>query len=75
MLQATKQYSVYQYDDFVPVADKPVDSSWKKLVQADKYALSAGIYYCYMIVFSSTWMDFPLHCSPSMANMAFSFKF
>ncbi|XP_061362979.1 phosphatidylinositol/phosphatidylcholine transfer protein SFH3-like [Gastrolobium bilobum] len=34
-----KQCNVYQYDAFVPVIDKPVDSSWKKSVN-DKYALS-----------------------------------
>lgn len=37
-----KQCSVYQYDAFVPLVDKPVDSSWKS-VENDKYALSQGI--------------------------------
>ncbi|XP_045806234.1 phosphatidylinositol/phosphatidylcholine transfer protein SFH3-like [Trifolium pratense] len=36
-----KKCDVYQYDSYdVPVHDKTVDSSWKKTIQHDKYALS-----------------------------------
>ncbi|KAK7310621.1 hypothetical protein RJT34_08233 [Clitoria ternatea] len=35
-----KECSVYQYDPFIPMPDKPFDSSWKKLVTKDIYAPS-----------------------------------
>ncbi|CAL5205631.1 unnamed protein product [Lathyrus oleraceus] len=35
-----KKCGVYQYDSFDPVLDKGVDSSWKKTIQNDKYAVS-----------------------------------
>ncbi|KAL5073623.1 hypothetical protein RYX36_012607 [Vicia faba] len=35
-----KKCGVYQYDSFVPVLDKGVDSSWKETMQNDKYAIS-----------------------------------
>ncbi|XP_004500796.1 phosphatidylinositol/phosphatidylcholine transfer protein SFH3 isoform X3 [Cicer arietinum] len=35
-----KQCGVYQYDSYVPVLDKSVDSSWKKTTHNDKFALS-----------------------------------
>ncbi|KAJ7967293.1 Phosphatidylinositol/phosphatidylcholine transfer protein [Quillaja saponaria] len=36
----TMNCTVYQYDNYVPVVDKPVDAIWPKAVQADKFALS-----------------------------------
>ncbi|KAG5033677.1 hypothetical protein JHK87_008587 [Glycine soja] len=39
-LSPKKQCAVYKYDAFVPVLGKPVDSSWNKLTQKDKDALS-----------------------------------
>ncbi|TKY75415.1 Phosphatidylinositol/phosphatidylcholine transfer protein SFH3 [Spatholobus suberectus] len=38
--KVVKQCGVYQFDAFVPVLDKPVDSSWNKLIQNDKDAFS-----------------------------------
>lgn len=43
-LDQPKSYGVYQYDSFVPVLDKAVDSSWKKTIQNDKYVLSKDCY-------------------------------
>ena len=31
---------MYKYDELVPVLGKPVDSSWNKLIENDKGALS-----------------------------------
>ncbi|KAK7409812.1 hypothetical protein VNO78_00148 [Psophocarpus tetragonolobus] len=38
--KVVKSCAEYKYDAFVPMLDKPVDSSWNKLIQNDKGALS-----------------------------------